>query len=83
MLAKYDHMWAGQLGKFNTVHHRIDLVEDARPVTQRPYRTGPKAREFIGDEVKRMLEAEVIEPAQSEWASSVVCAPRPDGSLRL
>jgi hypothetical protein len=33
--------------------------------------------------VRRMLDAGVIEPASSEWVSSVVLEPTPDGSLRF
>ena len=30
-----------------------------------------------------MIEADVIEPAQSEWASPIVLAPKKDGTLRF
>ena len=48
-----------------------------------PYRAGPHARKAEEEEVQRMLEADVIEPSQSEWASPVVLVTKPDGILRF
>ena len=76
-------MWDGSLGEIAATEHRIDLVPDARPIASPPYRAGLKAREAEQTEVNRMLEAGVIEPAQSAWASPVVLVPKPDGSLRF
>ena len=83
MLSKYWTMWDGSLGEISTVTHRIHTDPTAKPVYQRPYRAGPRAREVEAAEVERMLRAGVIEPAQSEWSSPVVLVPKPDGSLRF
>ena len=82
-LKKYASMWDGSLGEIKTVEHHIDLSPGTRPMAQAPYRAGPKAREIEQMEVNRMLDAGVIEPAQSAWASPVVLVPKPDGSLRF
>ena len=37
----------------------------------------------IDAQVDAMLKADLIEPAQSEWASNVVMVRKPDGSLRF
>ena len=83
LLKKYEKLFDGTLGEINTTKHRIQLKNDALPVHAQPYRAGPSAREFEHLEVNKMLEHNVIEPAQSEWASPVVIAPKKDGSLRF
>jgi hypothetical protein len=83
MLSKFSSMWTGQLGEINITQHRIDLVPDAKPVYQAPYRAGVKGRKVEKEEVERMLKAGVIEPANSEWASPVVLITKPDGSIRF
>ena len=84
MLRKYSSIYDGTLGEIRVVEHRIDLKEGAEPFAQHPYRAGQKAREFEKQEIDRMLEAGVIEPAaRSAWASPVVLAPKKDGTLRF
>ena len=83
MLKKYSKKWDGTLGEINTTVHRIELIPETCPIAKAPYRAGPKAREIEDAEVKKILEAGVIEPAQSEWASPVLLVPKPDGSMRF
>jgi Reverse transcriptase (RNA-dependent DNA polymerase) len=83
MLSKYSSMWTGQLGEISITQHRIDLIPAAKPIYQAPYRAGVKGREVEKEEVERMLKADVIEPANSEWASPVVLITKPDGSVRF
>ena len=83
MLQTYESMWSGTLGEITATTHHIDLKLGTHPIAQQPYRAGPHAREAEEAEVSRMLEAGVIVPAQSEWASPVVLIPKPDGSLRF
>ena len=83
MLHKHASMWSGKLGEINTTRHAIDLKPGSRPSAVPPYRAGPKTRELEKAEVERQLKEGVIEPAQSEWASPVVFAPKGDGTLRF
>ena len=83
MLRKYESMWDGSFEEISTVNHRIELHPGTRPIAQHAYRAGAKVREAEQAEVHRMLEADIVEPAQSEWASPVVLFPKPDGSLRF
>ena len=83
MLKHHEHMWMGKLGNINITEHQIDLIEGARPSKAAPYRAGPKTRQLEEFEVKKQLEADVIEPAQSEWAAPVLFAPKKDGKLRF
>lgn len=76
MLLKYDDMWDGRLGEINFVKHRIYLIHGAKPVIKCRYRTSPYSRQLFSDEVERMLDNGIIEPAQSEWASLVVVEPK-------
>jgi hypothetical protein len=83
MLNKHAAMWSGKLGEITTTEHAIDLKPGSRPIAVPPYRAGPKARELEQAEIDRQLRDGVIEPAQSEWASPVVFAPKADGTLRF
>jgi len=57
------------LGRFNGITHSIDTW-DAKPIKQRQRRT---SLAFEGED---MLEASVIEPSHSEWASTPVLVHR-------
>jgi len=63
--------------------HRIELNDGARPVRFAPRRAGPTAREAETAEVKRQLEADVIEPTSSKWGFSVVLVPKKDRTVRF
>ena len=83
LLQEISTMWDGSPGEVNTTEHHIDLVKSARLIASHPYRAAPRPREAEQAEAQRMLDADVIEPAQSAWALPVVLAPKPDGSLRF
>ena len=83
LLRKYSEICDGRLGTLKGVSHRIDLVPGSTPIFQQPYRAGPEARKAEAAEVQRMLDAEVIAPSLSEWASPVILVPKQDKSLRF
>ena len=83
MMRKFADMWDGSLGEISVTEHHIDLAPDARPITQMPYRAGPKARSFEDAEIRRMPQDGVIEHSSSAWASPVVMVPKKDGNVRF
>ncbi|VDI71144.1 Hypothetical predicted protein [Mytilus galloprovincialis] len=69
------------LGNFSHVEHEID-TGDARPIQLRMRRT-PAC--FVQEEeahLKKMLDAGVIQPSTSEWASAPVLIRKKDGGVR-
>ena len=76
-------MWSGKLGTIAATEHRINLEPGTSPIRSMPYRQGPAIRDIVKTQIETMLDAEVIEPANSEWASPVVLAPKKDGTLRF
>jgi len=84
MLGQRQAMWTGQaLGVIKATQDRIDLNTGARHVRFAPRRAGHTAREAETAEVKRQMEADVIEPPLSEWGFPVVLVPKKDGTLRF
>jgi hypothetical protein len=71
-----------ELGTTNVHFHEID-TGDAHPVRQRFYRTSPKMKQEIDRQIKEMLEAKVIEPSTSPWASPVVLLKKKSGDYRF
>lgn len=83
LLSNFSSMWSGSLGHIAATSHTINIKPGAKPVFCQPYRAGPIARQVEEAEVKRMLAADVIEPANSEWSSPVVLVPKADGTQRF
>ncbi|EJD33771.1 hypothetical protein AURDEDRAFT_33075, partial [Auricularia subglabra TFB-10046 SS5] len=59
------------LGLTNLTQVRID-TGNAQPVSTAPYRVSPEGRRYMEEEVARLLANDVIEEADSPWASNVV-----------
>ena len=47
LLRPFSAMWQGQIGQIKATTHHIDLVPNARPQRQQPYRAGPEKRKII------------------------------------
>lgn len=62
---------------------KIQLLPDACPIKQNPYRISPSKREWMKKEIKFLLENNLIEPSDSEWASPCVLVPKSDGNYRM
>ena len=79
---KHWAMWNGSLGTINATEERIDFVAVTKRIRSMPYRRSPAMRTKVAAEVTKMINAGVIEPLTSEWASPVVLVPKKDGTSR-
>ena len=69
------------LGHFSAIQHNID-TGDAIPIKQRMRRTPLGYAEEEKEHLDKLLDAKVIEPSESEWASPSVLVRKKDGSVR-
>ena len=66
------------LGKTDIVQHKID-VADHPPIKSTPYRVSYSQRSIISQQVKSMLENNIIKPSTSPWSSNVVLVKKKNG----
>ena len=62
------------------MEHEIHVGE-ASPIHQKPYRVPYSRRELVKEELDKMLEAKIIRPSISPWASPIVLVPKKDGGV--
>ena len=72
----------GDKGRATMVEHRIK-TGDHPPIKQAPRRLAPHRRRLVDEEVDKMLEGGVIEPATGPWAAPVVLVKKKDGTMRF
>ena len=65
-----------------TAQHHIDTGE-SQPITQRNFRVPINWEKDIDLEVKKLLEAGIIQHSASDWCSRIVPIEKKDGKLRL
>ncbi|KAI2664186.1 Retrovirus-related Pol polyprotein [Labeo rohita] len=70
------------LGKTSVLTHRIYVTQDV-PIKQKPYRVSPTRQKVIKQLIDKMIEADVIEPSSSAWASPLVLIPKKTGGYRF
>ncbi|KAH0714831.1 hypothetical protein KY284_007736 [Solanum tuberosum] len=63
--------------------HRIPLIDNAAPISKRPYRFPRVKKDIIEKLVHEMLDQGVVQHSTSPYASPVVLVGKKDGSWRL
>ena len=67
-------------GRTTVIEHSINVAEEV-PIHQKPYRVPYSKREVVKAEIQKMLEAKVIRPSTSPWASPIVLVEKIDGTV--
>jgi len=63
--------------------HHIELIDGAKPYKRAYYRVNPKERQFIDEQIVKLLELGIIAPSRSSWGSPIVLVKKHDGSFRM
>ena len=82
--ANFSHIFSKNdldFGQTDLVQHHIN-TQGSPPIKHAPYRLAQAFKEKENNEIKNMLEKDVIEPSQSPWASSVILVAKKCGSIR-
>ena len=60
--------------------HKIQLLDDKKPVVQKQRRLNPNMKEVVKKEVVKLLDSGIIYPiADSPWVSPIHCVPKKGG----
>lgn len=62
----------GEFSYINCYKHKIQLIEDFKPVRRVPYRKPPHLEEFETKKVEELLQKGIIRPSFSEWSAGTV-----------
>ena len=70
------------LGCCTISKHEI-LLDSRIPIFSQPYRKSLNERELLKQEVQKLLDANIIRPSRSPYASPVILVPKKDKSIRM
>ena len=76
-----DMSTSGRLSEISATEHRFELEPETKPIRPMHYRQGPTMRDTAASEIRKMLDAGVIEPATPDRASRIVVVSKKDGSV--
>ncbi|RWS03567.1 gag-pol fusion protein-like protein [Dinothrombium tinctorium] len=85
VLNRYRHLFVTSIRELRLMNGKDFELDtgNAEPIKKTPYRATLKQREAINEEVKKMLDAGLIEPSNSPWAAPVFLIPKKDGTYRF
>ena len=82
LMEEFPAIFSETPGRTKLTEHHIH-VGDAAPIRQKPYRIPYSQREVVKQELEDMMEAGVIRPSTSPWASPIVLVEKKDGGVRF
>ncbi|GBL67053.1 hypothetical protein AVEN_221685-1 [Araneus ventricosus] len=71
LLGRHKKIFSNDPGKTHLVEHDFELISD-KPIRSKPYRTSQRQNEILKGEIKRMLDLNIIEIGQSDYASPMI-----------
>lgn len=69
------------IGRTHLVEHVIKT--DSPPIKKPHYRMSPYVLKEVDQELKRLVDSDIIERSNSPWSSNIVLVPKKDGTKRV
>lgn len=66
-----------------TVERHCIPTGNAKPISQRPRRLSPAQRDLVKSLIKDLIDANIVRPSRSPWASPLVLVAKKDGTTRM
>ncbi|XP_051888858.1 uncharacterized protein LOC127579869 isoform X2 [Pristis pectinata] len=82
LILKFKNLFPDVPNRTSIITHDVD-VGDAKPIKQHPYRMNVEKSKLVDQEIKYMLENDIIRHSTSNWSSPCVIVPKPDGTVRF
>lgn len=82
LLLSYDDLFNEEVGEM-TVDYPMRITTNSPPIAQPSYRAPLTKRYVIDAEIDSMLNAGIIRPSSSPWASPVLLIPKKTGDMRF
>src|SRR5947208_16499992 len=60
-------------------HHPHIDTQDAKPIKQAPYRLPLHYKQWVREEVAKLLKCGIVHPSKSPWSSPIVIISKKDG----
>lgn len=67
LLLEFGHLFPEVLTRTDQIYHDVDVGK----------------QKYVKEEIKYLLENDLIEPSNSSWSSPCILVPKPDGSYRM
>ncbi|GFW31062.1 hypothetical protein TNCV_4523311 [Trichonephila clavipes] len=83
LLQQYEDIFRNRPGKANVKGHSVKVTADSSPKRLQPYRVSIALQKEVERQVNELIDMDLIEHSDSDWAHPVVCVAKRDGSIRL
>ncbi|GBN20764.1 Retrovirus-related Pol polyprotein from transposon 297 [Araneus ventricosus] len=80
---KYSDVFSSKPGHAKVEGHSVRVTPDCCPKRLKPYGVPIALQDEVDRQIKELLELDLIEPSDSDWAHPVVCVAKKNGSVRL
>ncbi|GBO02119.1 hypothetical protein AVEN_123499-1 [Araneus ventricosus] len=76
LLGRHQKGFSNEPVKTHLVEHDFELISN-KPICSKPYRTSQQQTEILKSEIRRMLDLNIIEIEQSDYASPMILVEAP------